>query len=64
MLLTPERAQSFQNRSRISRAAALVKVTTRICAGFTLHSVIRCTTRLVMVVVFPEPGPASSIMGP
>ena len=51
-------------RSFISVAAAFVKVMTRIPDGFTLHSSVKYLIRWVMVNVLPEPGPASTSMGP
>ena len=55
---------SFSNRSCISLAAALVNVITRIDDGSTPQFSTRCFTRWVITVVLPEPGPASTIIGP
>ena len=51
-------------RSFISRAALRVKVRAAIERGSTLRSRTRCTTRVQMTRVFPEPGPAMTSSAP
>src|SRR5215470_10167423 len=52
------------SRSRISRAALLVKVTARIRQGATRRARTRWATLRVMTRVFPEPAPARTRSGP
>ena len=51
-------------RSRISRAALLVKVTARISDGQARRVAIRCASRAVSAAVLPVPAPASTSTGP
>ena len=51
-------------RSRISRAALLVKVTARIWLGQALRVAIRWASRAVSAAVLPVPAPASTSTGP
>ena len=48
----------------ISPAAALVKVMTKILSGGIWYCSIRYCTLFVITRVFPDPGPASTIIGP
>ncbi|MNW02555.1 hypothetical protein D3C71_1983630 [compost metagenome] len=52
------------NRSFISTADALLKVTALIRDGATPFSSIKKPVRIMIVVVLPEPGVASSSIGP
>ena len=54
----------MRRRSRISPAALRVKVTARQRAGGTAWCATRCARRWVKVLVFPEPGPATTSSGP
>ena len=51
-------------RSRISRAALLVKVTQRISDGQARRVATRCASRAVSAAVLPVPAPASIKTGP
>src|SRR3546814_21170477 len=51
-------------RSRISRAALLVKVTARISDGQARRVAMMCARRAVSAAVFPVPAPASISTGP
>ena len=55
---------SRPTRSRISRAALLVKVTDRISDGHALRVKSRCASRAVSAAVLPVPAPASISTGP
>ena len=56
--------QSFKNRSFISVAAALEKVTTKIEEAGIFPSLIMYAVLSTITEVFPEPGPARTIIGP
>ena len=67
VLTSMSRASSPANactRSRISVAARLVNVTTRMRDGSTLWPRTRWTQRCTSVFVLPEPAPASTSSGP
>ena len=55
---------SASMRSRISRAALLVKVTARISCGRARPEAMRWATRVVSTRVLPVPAPASTSTGP
>ena len=55
---------SAPTRSRISRAALLVKVTARISLGCALPVASRCAMRAVSALVLPVPAPASTSTAP
>ena len=57
-------AGEWPTRSRISRAALLVKVTARIWLGQALRVAIRWARRAVSAAVLPVPAPASTSTGP
>ena len=56
--------ESAPTRSRISRAALLVKVTARIWLGHALRVAMRCARRAVSAAVLPVPAPARTSTGP
>src|SRR5919109_5622404 len=55
---------SWPTRSFISSAALLVNVMARMANGETFRSLIRCATRWVSTLVFPDPAPATTRIGP
>ena len=59
-----EQPSSAATRSRISRAALLVKVTASTCHGRALPVARMCASRVVSTRVLPVPAPASTSTGP
>ena len=61
---SPALPTSTAMRSRISRAALLVKVTARICDGQARPVAMMWAMRVVSTRVLPVPAPASTSTGP
>ena len=59
-----ERPSRAATRSRISRAALLVKVTASTCHGRAKPEARMCAMRVVRTRVLPVPAPASTSSGP